>query len=654
MIEPLDTRIAPASVVTLTLTNGDLQISADNGGAQIEVEQLPSGEWVFRGTDTTFVIGSEPATALAFLKEVKGDVSISLGAGSDQVVFDGVKLPGDLTISGAGGSNTTQLLGSTVRGDLNINGGSTGDQLAFNGAKVSGDVNFQAGDGPNALFIFGAGFSGGGDLTFVGGSGSDQMLFFSGAVKVAKNLSVDGGPGGASNFQLSSTQLTVGGNLVMRDGNVASNLTISPAGLLKVSGLVQVVTGGGADTVEIANGTARAILGSVLVDDSASPELNTAITITPSSLLQVKGSVTLTHTFDTARVTIRADVVRIGGDLISTASATPGGQLILGAATSFSVGGNMNLSGGNAAYRLTVNVPATFRVGGDFTASGGSTSASFDFAVGTMRVGGDLNLSSNAIDMAGSLSGGAVTVGGTFAIESTSRVSSFGIGVRSMKVGGDFVASSFTGFGSLVVDVAGAWNVGGPVSISSQGGGGDEVVDITVGGGRIGGNIDVTLVDASATVSVISDRTPLAIKGNSFFGMVSQATSVVTIQGLATRGSLSVSGILGDDTVNLDDVTVMGLMGINSGEGTDTVNIERMATVLRRGSTFSGDVSIVVSAANPGIVNVGLADDARYRATFTKGAEFMAGAGLADVLVLANAVFKQSGQPVVTGFETVS
>ncbi len=656
-IELLESRIAPASVVTLTLTGHDLGISGDSNGPYIDVEQAPNGEWVFTSpTDTLFKVGAAAPAATVFLKGVTGVVTANLTGGANNLTFHDIHFGKDLTVNG-GDFAVIIFTDAKVAGSVNVNGGANGSQVILDGVTIGHNLSVLAGNGQNFFDTGGLGLTVGGDCTFIGGSAADSALFSGGPVKIKGNFKLDGGSTGVSTFNLTPSQLSVGGALTMLDGSGISTFAISPGGTLKVGGALEVHTGNtnGSDPVAIGKGSHLVIVGgSLLVDEVGSTSGD--VEIDPAGLLQVGGDLTVKHGgADLSTVNVQSDVVRIGGgvSVTSTGSFSTGPHISFGAATSFSVKKDFSVQGGTGTYDVRLQTPGALTVGGgiDIHAGGGGSRQLLTLVQGgTAHIGKDVSLVTNDAFFTGGISGGAFSIGGSLTFHSDAKLSESQNSARSLKVGHDLTVSGDTGLGYFSLNVRGTLTVGGDLAITA-GAGTDEVVVVVPGSGKIAGNASVVLTGDTASITFGGHVAPLSIGGFAEFDASAQTSSTSLIQGLTVKGALSFSGILGDDTVSFDDLSVSGKTTINTGSGKDTINVETLATILHRASTFTKDVQIELGASNPATLTIGIAGAAEHRATFGAAAVFDGGVGAADTLNQRNVTFLKSGAPTITSFE---
>ncbi len=302
--EPLEDRIAPASLVTVAynVTSGALTLGGDDSDNSVDVFKTGPDTYQIKASDGTMLsAGSDPVpllnigklssltingnggrdtftltdlTALQALKfdggtgddflystnlAVKGDVTIKLGAAGGLVAFTGAAtvIGGDFKASyGAGGGSVDFFADSTsIKGAVKLVGGAGADAFSF-GKVVNVDKGLTVSDVgqgisvafQNATIVIGKG-RGGQAIDFDGGSGDDSLKFVGGNVTLKGGLEFSGGAG-ADTADLNAASLKVDGSIRLEGGSGDDTLNVL-ASTLSVSGSLTILGGGGANVSSV-------------------------------------------------------------------------------------------------------------------------------------------------------------------------------------------------------------------------------------------------------------------------------------------------------------------------------------------------------------------------------------------------------------------
>lgn len=264
LIEPLESRIAPAAVVTVDLTNGKLTLTGDNGDATVTLTAPDSTHSVLSaGTDTTFTMGTSTGLTSLPLGVFKS-LSATFGTGVDTFTVAGSDFGGDVSIDlGTGVSNSLTLDSITAKGGLTVKAGAGDDTVTVqgSGAQVKGAASFDLGDAGtngNVLTVGGTSFLVGKDFTYTGGAQEDSIALSTlVGIKGSATLTLGTGDATVSAF---GAGLAVGKKLSIeaKDEGAGANPTTDPAKRaniflitpsLAVGGDVDIKTGAGEDQV---------------------------------------------------------------------------------------------------------------------------------------------------------------------------------------------------------------------------------------------------------------------------------------------------------------------------------------------------------------------------------------------------------------------
>src|SRR5262245_27119061 len=236
-LEALEVRDTPAGTVAATFAGGRMTLSGDAASNAVAITQRPDGRLVISGEGTQFQLNGGPAEGTITLPaRVSGGVAINLADGADVVLFDGVDLPGGLTINGGNGSAD----------------GVTGNVARLKNVRVRGGLTITNLAGVDITELWGAVEVGGGLAVRNGSGGSELRGDETTDLRVGGLFSVTGGTGFDKVDLWQAAAVAVGG-LAFNSGPDADGgyFRINPAGDLTVAGGVQVTNGGGEDRTQL-------------------------------------------------------------------------------------------------------------------------------------------------------------------------------------------------------------------------------------------------------------------------------------------------------------------------------------------------------------------------------------------------------------------
>lgn len=329
MIELLESRIAPAGLIVVTLSNGNVLLKGGPGDASDESAILtrpgdgkllitPAANVSVRFLDTT----TEPGIPLT-LDGFTGDLIASLGGGNDSLTLDGGMYPGDVRIN---------------LGDA---------RLQPLPAEVSG----------NSFVATGVTF--GGAFIYQGGAQPDAVEFQGSTTVVEEKFSVSLG-GGANQFiaNVGDFQLKHGMQISSGAGN---DLLIFKGAKLAVTGDLSVRSGAGSDTIQFTSGISDLSVSEDLsIVSSGSRSVTVEQSITGVASVSVLGSLKMTAgTGDRVQqmLTGSTGTVNITGDVrFSATNPTEHTQVITASGSNFTVGGSIAINSRALASSQTLSV----------------------------------------------------------------------------------------------------------------------------------------------------------------------------------------------------------------------------------------------------------------------------------------------------------
>lgn len=258
VLELLESKYAPAGVVTATIAAGVLTLTGDLADNNITITEVAPDRFLVTGLDGTQIkLGTaDPVETLDF--DALQSIRIDMKEGADVVSLTGVSLSKDLSVVQGIGSNTTVLDGVSIGGALSVTGQSGADVVnILSSLTVGGNATFQLGDGANTVNESASIISIGGALNYTGGTATDSLNLSPsgplslGSVKIA--LGINSG----SVVLSSQAQLTVAGEVNFESKDHAAglvSLSMSATDTLFIGGKLTVKNGLGDNVVNISAG----------------------------------------------------------------------------------------------------------------------------------------------------------------------------------------------------------------------------------------------------------------------------------------------------------------------------------------------------------------------------------------------------------------
>lgn len=268
-IEPLEARIAPAGVVTITATAADLKFTGDAeaNGIFINFEEVPEASFhVTAAAGTTLRFGDQTGTSFDIPLVARKNLLIDLGAGDDELTLTDIQLPGKLEIKGGAGDNTVTISGlmeeegifyylggegnDTLLSDFGPGGGLiassvlidlkggdnfmdyTDDACMF---RTTGVFQVLSGGGNDTVELGGASAHFGGLVTKLG-AGTNSANIILEDILISSYVLAEGGGGADSLSLLSGDDLTIRKTLTTNFGDGAAAVTVGAAQSVTVGG----------------------------------------------------------------------------------------------------------------------------------------------------------------------------------------------------------------------------------------------------------------------------------------------------------------------------------------------------------------------------------------------------------------------------------
>lgn len=595
-LELLESRIAPASLVTVGFDHGKLTITGDDAANAITV---------FATSATTFRVMGSPFSLLA------PETNVQVGAGAAELYHDFSGSIKAIEFMGKAGQDTLNLT-ELKFASLNFDGGADSDTLNLTNVNVKGDVNVEMKTADPAdlvnhapeltqnVNIFGA-------ASLIGGK----------LAMMATGTALDPNGGGGLHFTSLAGSTTVNGSFNFTGTPNNDSATIGsffiftpPAGLIKI-GKETVVT----DTESFSFAAKTVSLGKNALGKSGVFTGGAAadtFTLQGNASLTTTGSVDFTGGGGGDLVTLTGSTIHLGknADGKSLNLAQTGAQSSLTTTVTASVlasfAGYVAADGTGTSLGFGLNLNGGFIAGAGSIAVGKSAAGkSIDFKGGT---GAD-TLSLNAIS--------AVTLAGGLAFDSTPGLAgtlsvtaangavsigktSTGQSLDFKGAAGGIAAGSI--FGETTTSLKGSVEVAGVATTLNLGRGAFEASDTLSLGKNAAGKSVVLTTTGYAFVNLGGDSATVAgsVEIRSGGSQVALTSTNKLSIGQDTAGqSVTDTGSAGDDSLNLAarSLSIAGRVSFTGAAGSDSVSIVGDGTIKGAVTLDLGTASIAAGGA---------------------------------------------------------
>lgn len=569
-LEALEPRLAPAGVVTITISGGILTLTGDGGNNVVEITSPSSNIWKIAdpkagesgNIDTYFRIAGR-ADATSFELPTFAGLKVSLNDGHDVIDVNNLFTNGAVTLLGGNGDDKV-LLSGTINGVITMDGGSGNDELALIGGLINNSI------------------------TIKGGTGNDKV-FFGGGV-YARGITADLGTGSNEFTLLSDNSINVFGSVAVTAAGGSANLQNYFVGMKAgaVIGSMSFKTGAGAANYYMGRdtGDALTVYGSLIAQGSAGDD---------SMLLAGKFSIGTGIN------------VNFGAGANVLENATTGTANV--SQLSFLGIGGLSYTGGSGLDSIYLDVPEIL-VGGNVTANLGAGNNQLILlnSLGTV-IGGSLSYVGGAGNDWFELNGAQATIGGKLSYKGGGSLDTdrfhftpvYAVVGSLEAIGGGtgtdlFYLGAPDGTTTTLVSVLGdvVTNTGAGVSKVF-------IVD-TIVQGKVTHSSSVTSTASDADMFVIED------------GYITGALVV------NTGGSAAAS-------IYLNDSIFISTVNVSTGAGNDFVGFDTVTQNNLRQSSFYGAVNVSLGVGNDGWFAGGNPYDANLGNSFSSTVKIDGGTG---------------------------
>ncbi len=651
-IEPLESRIAPAGLIAVTVERGNITLAGSGGDTNLLIQQVDAKTWALTGRNGTLVqVGAGAPGDLAFATGITGFATLALGGDDDVIVFDRVAVPKGLLVTAGDGNNSIELRHTRIGGFFTYNGGTGSDFVFFFGDKVTaGDsVGVFLGEGNGGFALGAESASIGGDLSVLGGSGPESFFLSGGALSVKGSLLVDLGAGGTTDIQIFPRSLSVGRAMTIMDSDTGNVVKVSPHASLKVGGKLEIDGRAGVDTIEVGVGSVRVSVGSLKITTDFDNDTD-VVKVTPAALLDVKGNLEVFFNAGDSDTRIESEVVRVRGTLLVESGgggAASGNALIL-ARSELTVGRDLFLRAAADVARAIIGAEGRLQIGGTL----GYTNSELLFAsllVAQGKVGGSLGASSGDPASGANLDidGTNLSVKGDLAVVSDGSAELIA-DLTNLTIGRDLQMLAPANAVTLDLDIERTLAIGRDLRATAGAGAFTGILD--VGAARIARDLDFTAVATTADTRFIGELGRIQVGGTVNLLLAASTSTTTRLANLSVGGLFQFTTGVGADTLRLDDSVFGGNASFTMNAGNDFLLMEQLPYITRGSTLFKGNVTIDLGGGSDAL-SLAVPAGPGFHARFLKAVSFEGGPGSDSLGVSPNVTFALSGQPTVAGFE---
>ena len=600
MIEVLESRIAPAGLVTATYVSatGELTISGDIASNDVSVFQTGPNTYRVFGNATDINTVGNTSFDLGKLSKL----TINCGDGDDEFDLFNLRALTELSFSGGAGDDVLEATNLSVRGTMEIKGNAGEDSARFDGVStiITGDVTADsAATGADSIELDFRALNTqiGGNIRVTGGGGNDSLSFFAdGSVAIKKGVSFITGAGGgeidlSNDGSLSIGKLSTGESILMTGGDGDDRISANGLNATLASG-IRMTGAANQDSIDLSNG-----LGTIKIGKLSGGE----------SILFNGGTGDDSISLSAATLTLSGAIDMTGGD--GDNSLEIGGLAGSAKIGKLSTGESLLFVGGADDDSISVGV-ANLALRGGIKLTGGEGSNEIIFndgdnsksaKIGKLASGQSILLTGGAgsdqitLDFTNATLAGGIGIaggGGDNELQIDNRavvkIGKFGSG-QSVELTGTTSSNNDIFLGGFIT-LAG--------SIEVTGGAGSDLVDLdgTVTIGKNADGVSVSLVGGDGDDRLdFEDSVSLAGSVKLDGGAGDDEFDFTGLDRLSVKGSIELIGGADEDSFNLDAFafTVGSTLTMTGGDGADSFSLVGDGSI-------AGDVEINLGLAAAG------------------------------------------------------
>lgn len=174
-LELLESRIAPAGLVKVTVTAGVLNLEGDAAANDLTIDTTYPGLLTITGNNGTMISFANVTDVSAHVNVPVTALTGDLGADSDVLTLNYLNLTKGVTLTDSVGNNSFSFTDLRLGGDLSVTTGAGDDSISLVGNILTAKaVKLNAGDGTNQVFLNASDFNAA-SVTYTGGVGADTV-----------------------------------------------------------------------------------------------------------------------------------------------------------------------------------------------------------------------------------------------------------------------------------------------------------------------------------------------------------------------------------------------------------------------------------------------------------------------------------------------
>lgn len=362
-LEPLETRLAPAGLVTVTSSGDTLTITGDGEDNNLDIRDNGDGTWTIRDLGpmgTIYTLGGQ--SGLADEAQPMPDIvvrapthlKVNLQGGSDYLELEGLHIAGNVLITDAvaGGDDTVIFHSTVISGTTKVDLGDGNDRVTTEYVTFGKLLTLQGGSGSDT-YTLGRGFYTGIKADF--GTGSDTFALRGGEGDITVQGRVDlvskSTSAEALTIQFGAATLMITGHVSVKTGAGGSLLDLGTRleGTLRVLGGFTYTGGDGADAFRLA--THLFIGGRLDIKTGDGPTLLTTGGLGTLTL----GSLNFTGGQGEDRLDFTRGRIQILGDATFNLAHGDNEMRVIYGEVDLSIGGKFTYKGGSGSDWVTLN-----------------------------------------------------------------------------------------------------------------------------------------------------------------------------------------------------------------------------------------------------------------------------------------------------------
>lgn len=382
-IEALEPRLAPAGIVTVTVSGGVLTLTGDNLDNAVKISSPAANIWQLDDLNageqgnvpTLFRVAGQADSVTLQLRTHTG-LKVVLNGGNDELDVINLQTNGALTLLGGDGNDDIYISG-TYNGAINVDSGNGDDDVGFLGGFYNNTITVKTGAHNDSVF-FGSGNYAKGITADLGAGNNGFTLLTDTSLNVFGHVNVTaaGGAANQQSFYMGIKSGVITGNVSLKTSAGAASFYLGrdTGDTLSINGTLTTQGAAGADVMLLAGKVT--VGGGMIANFGAGDNLIANAIDTnngDANLLTLLGIGSLTYTGGANKDTlyIESPQVICGGNMTLNMGAGVNGLILINS-TGALIGGSLAYNGGAGNDTLDIS-GADLTVGGKLTYKGAGT-----------------------------------------------------------------------------------------------------------------------------------------------------------------------------------------------------------------------------------------------------------------------------------------